>query len=95
MFDRTFFERQFLDHAQQFCREQKVAAPVVELLLDDGTVLRLRAVIQTRENWLGFSAYGEGDHARLILCPYFTIKRISFSVPSSSKDGVFALPPKP
>ncbi len=24
MFDRTFFERQFFEHAQLFCREQKM-----------------------------------------------------------------------
>jgi len=95
MFDRTFFERQFFDHAQQFCREQKIPAPVVELLLDDGTVLRLRAVTQIRENWLGLSVYGESSQARLILCPYFTIKRITFAVPASSEDGVLSLPAKP
>lgn len=92
MFDRTFFERQFPDQAQQFCREQKIAAPVVELLLDDGTVLRLKAITQIRESWLGLSAHGEGGKSRLILCPYFTIKRITFAPPSSPSDGVFSLP---
>lgn len=93
MFDRAFFERQFLEHVRQFCREQKISAPVVELLLDDGTTLRLRAIIQIRESWLSLSAHGEGSEARLILCPYFTIKRISFSAPASAKDGVFVPPP--
>jgi len=92
MFDRTFFERQFSDQAQQFCREQKIAAPVVELLLDDGTVLRLKAITQIRESWLGLSTHGEGGKSRLILCPYFTIKRITFTPPSSPSDGVFSLP---
>ena len=93
MFDRTFFERQFLEHVRQFCRDQKISAPVVELLLDDGTVLRLRAIVQTRESWLSLSAHGEGSEAQMIFCPYFTIKRIAFSAPSSAKDGVFSLPP--
>ncbi len=95
MFDRIFFDRQFPDHVQQFCREHKIAAPVVDLLLDDGTVLRLRAITQIKESWLSLSAHGEGGAARLIFCPYFTIKRISFSAPSSTKDGTFSLPQKP
>ena len=94
MFDRAFFERQFLDHVRQFCREQKIAGPVVDLLLDDGSTLRLRAISQIREAWLGLSVYGDGGESRLILCPYFTIKRITFSAPSSAKDGVFSLPEK-
>jgi len=92
MFDRVFFERQFPDHVRQFCREQKIAAPVVELLLDDGTSLRLRAIQQMRESWLSVTAHGERGDARLIFCPYFTIKRITFVAPSSPKDGTFALP---
>ncbi|MBI4610583.1 MAG: hypothetical protein HY726_16430 [Candidatus Rokubacteria bacterium] len=95
MFDRIFFERQFPDHVQQFCREQKLAAPVVELLLDDGTVLRLRAINQTRESWLSVTVHGERAEARLIFCPYFTIKRITFGSPSSPKDGTFALAAAP
>jgi hypothetical protein len=95
MFDRIFFERQFPDHVRQFCREQKIDAPVVELLLDDGSVLRLRSIGQTRESWLSLSAYANGGQSRLILCPYFTIKRISFAAPSSTKDGLFTLPQNP
>lgn len=95
MFDRIFFERQFLDFAQQFCRDQKIAAPVVELLLDDGTVLRLRTITQTKESWISLSTHGERGEARMILCPYFTIKRITFAAPASAKDGTFALAPKP
>lgn len=95
MFDRIFFERQFSDQTQQFCREQNVAAPVVELLLDDGAVLRLRAITQTRESWLGLSVHGDGGKARLVLCLYFTIKRITFLAPSSAKDGVFSPQPNP
>ena len=95
MFDRTFFERQFPDQAQQFCRQQNISAPVVELLLDDGTVLRLRTIVQIRESWLGLSAHGEGGKSRLVLCPYFTIKRITFSAPASAKDAVFSLSQNP
>ena len=95
MFDRAFFEGQFLDHVQQFCREKGIVAPVVDLLLDDGSVIRLRAIRKVREGWLALSAYGDGDDSRLILCPYFTIKRITFSTPSSPKDGVLSLPAKP
>lgn len=95
MFDRTFFDRQFLDCAQQFCRDHKIAAPVVELLLDDGTAFRLRAIGLIKESWLSLSAHGERGEARVVLCPYFTIKRITFSAPGSPKDGTFALPAKP
>lgn len=94
MFDRAFFERQFPDQVQQFCREQKIAAPVVELLLDDGMLLRPRAITQIRESWLGLSVQGEGGEARLILCPYFSIKRITFSIPSSETEAMFSLSPK-
>jgi hypothetical protein len=95
MFDRSFFERQFHDQAKQFCREQNIAALVVELLLDDGTMLHLRSITQIRESWLGLSTHGEGGKSRLILCPYFTIKRITFSAPSGAKDAVFSLTPNP
>ncbi|MFQ5828926.1 MAG: hypothetical protein ACE5JD_07200 [Candidatus Methylomirabilia bacterium] len=95
MFDRTFFERQFLDQVQAFCREQKIAAPVVELLLDDGSVLRLEAIGQVRENWLALKASAESGNTRLILCPYFSIKRITFSAPTAKSAVVFSLPAKP
>ncbi|MFQ5897944.1 MAG: hypothetical protein ACE5JN_06815 [Candidatus Methylomirabilia bacterium] len=95
MFDRTFFERQFSDQVQLFCREQKIAAPVVELLLDDGSVLRLQAIAQIRENWLALKARLGDAESRMILCPYFSIRRITFSRPSSEKETVFSFPPKP
>ena len=95
MFDRAFFERQFPDQLQHFCREQKIAAPVVELLLDDGTVLRPSSIAQIKESWLAFSTYSESGEARLLLCPYFSIKRISFSAPSADTDLVFSLSSRP
>ncbi|MFQ5520574.1 MAG: hypothetical protein ACE5FK_04185 [Candidatus Methylomirabilia bacterium] len=95
MFDRTFFERQFSDQVQAFCREQKIAAPVVELLLDDGSVLRLQTIAQIRESWLALKARPDNAELRLILCPYFSIKRITFSKPSSEKEMVLSFPPKP
>ncbi len=50
---------------------------MVELLLDDGTVLYVRSLLQTKENWLSLQAYDE-DGTRQIYCLYYSIKRITF-----------------
>jgi hypothetical protein len=76
MFDRTFFEQHFHAQARAFAREHKVASPVVELLLDDGSLLHVKSVLQTRENWLCLSAYDE-EGTRQIYCLYYSIKRIT------------------
>ena len=76
MFDRVFFERDFADQMRAFARDQKVPSPVVEFLLDDGTTLYIRSLLQTKENWLSLSAYEE-DGTRQIYCPYYSIKRIT------------------
>lgn len=83
MFDRTFFEHHFHDQVRAFARERQVSAPVVELLLDDGNVLYLRSVLQTREHWLCLAAYDD-EATRQIYCPYFSIRRIT----------LFTRPPK-
>jgi hypothetical protein len=95
MFDRVFFERQFPDCAREFCRHHRIEAPVIELMLDDGSVLRVKSIGPAREQWLGLVAHSDGGRSTLILCPYFTIKRITFAAPSSSGDVVFTLPPAP
>ncbi len=76
MFDRTFFEQHFQEQARAFARDHKVASPVVEFLLDDGSVLHVRSLLQTRENWLCLQAYDE-EATRLIYCLYYSIKRIT------------------
>ena len=76
MFDRTFFEQHFRDQARTFAREQKVASPVVEFLLDDGSVLHIRSLLQMKENWLCLSAYDD-ETTRQIYCLYYSIKRIT------------------
>lgn len=76
MFDRTFFEQHFQEQARAFARDHKVASPVVEFLLDDGSVLHVRSLLQTRENWLCLQAYDE-EATRQIYCPYYSIKRIT------------------
>ncbi len=77
MFDRAFFEQHFHEQIRAFSREHKVPAPVVEFLLDDGSILYVRSLIQTKENWLSLSAFEE-DGTRHIYCPYYCIKRITF-----------------
>ncbi|MEK6665083.1 MAG: hypothetical protein AABZ20_01470 [candidate division NC10 bacterium] len=76
MFDRAFFEQHFLDQAKGFARERKIASPVVEFLLDDGSLLYVRSLLQTRENWLCLQAHAE-DGPRQIYLLYYSIKRIT------------------
>lgn len=83
MFDRTFFEQHFSDQTRAFAREHKVQNPVVEFLLDDGSVLHVRSLLQTKENWLCLQAHDE-EAPRQIYCPYYSIKRIT----------LYAQPPK-
>jgi hypothetical protein len=96
MFDRIFFEHNFHDLVGKFARSQKIPAPVVEFLLDDGAVVYLRSIEETREGWLAVLVYDDepGPHAqgvgaRLILSPYFSIKRITLhkSPPKPAKHG--------
>jgi hypothetical protein len=79
MFDRGFFEQQFHEQTRAFARDHKVASPVVEFLLDDGSVLYVRSVVQTKEHWLCLLAYDE-EATRQVYCPYYCIKRITFHV---------------
>ncbi len=58
-----------------FAQERKVASPVVEFLLDDGTVLYVRNLLQTRENWLSLQAHDEAGPRQIYLL-YYSIKRI-------------------
>ena len=76
MFDRMFFEQQFPEQAKGFARERKIASPVVELLLDDGSILYVRSLLQTRESWLCLLAHAE-DGPRQIYLLYYSIKRIT------------------
>jgi hypothetical protein len=76
MFDRAFFEQHFLEQARAFARERKITSPVIELLLDDGSVLYVKSLLQTRENWLCLQAHAE-DGPRQIYLPYYSIKRIT------------------
>ena len=78
MFDRMFFEQHFPAQARAFAREHKVGSPVVEFLLDDGTVLHVRSLLQTKENWLCLLVYDE-EVTRQIYCLYYSIKRIALS----------------
>jgi hypothetical protein len=83
MFDRAFFEQHFQDQVRAFAREHRVARPVVELLLDDGTAVYVRSVLQTRESWLALSVW-DADGPRQLFCPYYGIRRIT----------LYAKPPK-
>ncbi len=87
MFDRAFFEQHFSEQAKGFARDRKVPSPVVEFLLDDGSVLYVRSLLQTRENWLCLQAYDE-DATRQIYCLYYSIKRITFhaQAPKTAKS---------
>ncbi|MBI4589232.1 MAG: hypothetical protein HY725_10365 [Candidatus Rokubacteria bacterium] len=76
MFDRAFFEQHFHEQTRAFAREHTVASPVVEFLLDDGSLLYVRSLIQTKENWLCLLAYDD-EATRQIYCPYYSIKRIT------------------
>ena len=95
MFDRMFFEQHFLEQAKGFARERKIASPVVEFLLDDGSVVYVRSVLQTREHWLCLTVHAE-DGPRQVYCPYYSIKRITFhaQAPAAAKprDVGFQLP---
>ncbi len=84
MFDRIFFERYFVEQVRQFAKQRQVSAPVVEFLLDDGTRFYVTAVIQTTEGWLSLTGRNEDAEDRFILCPYFSIRRITFSAPPKS-----------
>ena len=87
MFDRTFFEQHFLEQAKSFARDRKVPSPVVEFLLDDGSVLYVRSLLQMKENWLCLQAYDE-DATRQIYCLYYSIKRITLhaQAPKTAKS---------
>ena len=95
MFDRAFFEQHFLEQVRGFARERKVASPVVEFLLDDGSVVYVRSVLQMRENWLCLTVHAE-DGPRQVYCLYYSIKRITFhaQAPAAAKprDVGFQLP---
>ncbi|MBI3028936.1 MAG: hypothetical protein HYY64_05450 [Candidatus Rokubacteria bacterium] len=95
MFDRAFFEQHFLDQARGFARERKIASPVIEFLLDDGSLLYVRSLLQTRENWLCLLAHDE-DGPRQIYLLYYSIKRITLraQAPAAAKprDVAFRLP---
>lgn len=94
MFDRAFFEQHFREQTKAFAREHKLASPVVEFVLDDGTVLYVQSVIQTRENWLCLIAHDE-DATRQVYCPYYSIKRITLypgaPKPTQGRDVTFRL----
>jgi len=85
MFDRVFFERYFVEQVRQFAKQRQVPAPIVEFLLDDGTRFYVTAVAQTTESWAALTGQNEDGEERFILCPYFTIRRINFSVPGESE----------
>lgn len=95
MFDRAFFEQHFMAQAKSFAQDHKVSSPVVEFGLDDGSLLYVRSLLQTRENWLCLSAYDE-DGTRQIYCLYYSIKRITFypraPKTAKSRDIGFQLP---
>ena len=76
MFDRAFFEQHFMAQAKSFAQDRKVGSPVVEFLLDDGTVLYVRSLFLTKENWLCLQAHDE-DGPRQIYLLYYSIKRIT------------------
>ena len=95
MFDRIFFERYFVEQVRQFAKQRHAATPVVEFLLDDGTRLFVTSVSQTTESWLSVTGQNEDGEERYILCPYFSIRRITFSAPSKSAKSAppgFKLP---
>lgn len=95
MFDRIFFERYFLDQVRQFAKQRQASTPLVEFLLDDGTRLFVTSVSQTTESWLAITGHSENGEERFILCPYFSIRRITFSAPSKSAKSTppgFKLP---
>ena len=77
MFDRTFFEQDFLKQVRSFAQEQKVTSPVVELLLDDGSLIYLKQILQIKESWFALAVYDEGE-PMLLFCPYYSVKRIAF-----------------
>ena len=88
MFDRAFFEQHFPHQARAFARDHEVASPVVEFLLDDGSVLHVRSLLQTKESWLCLQAYDEGG-TRQIYCLYYSIKLITLYAhpPKGAKPG--------
>lgn len=96
MFDRAFFEQHFHDQMRMFAREHKLTNPVVEFVLDDGSELFVRGVLQTRESWLCLVAY-DAETTRQIYCPYYSIKRITLYAQSppaaKGRDVAFQLQP--
>ena len=93
MFDRAFFEQDFLKQVRAFAQSQNVAAPVVELLLDDGSLIYVKRILQVKERWVALNVHD--DEERQLFCPYYSIKRLSFykAPPKSakSKDLGFAV----
>jgi hypothetical protein len=86
MFDRIFFERDFDDQVRAFAREHKVASPVVELLLDDGSTLYVKSIRLAKEHWLSLTVYDE-DAARQIYTLYYSIKRITLHARPPKTDA--------
>jgi hypothetical protein len=77
VFDRTFFEQDFIRRLRTFAQEQNVSAPVVELLLDDGSAVYVKQILQIKENWFALVVYDDSEPKQLF-CPYYSIKRIAF-----------------
>jgi hypothetical protein len=77
MFDRAFFEQDFLKQVRSFAQEQKVTSPVVELLLEDGSFIYLKQILQIKESWFSLAVYDESEPKQLF-CPYYGVKRIAF-----------------
>ena len=84
MFDRIFFERYFVEQVRQFAKQRQASTPVVEFLLDDGTRLFVSGIAQTTESWLSITGQSDDGAERFVLCPYFSIRRITFFAPSKS-----------
>ena len=68
---------------------------MVEFLLDDGSVVYVRSLLQTKENWLCLAVHAE-DGPRQVYLLYCSIKRITFhaQAPAAAKprDVGFQLP---
>ena len=66
---------------------------MVEFLLDDGSILYVRSLLQTRENWLCLLAHAE-DGPRQIYLLYYNIKRITLhaQAPAAAKPRDVGFP---
>ena len=66
---------------------------MVEFLLDDGSILYVRSLLQTRENWLCLQAHAE-DAPRQIYLLYYSIKRITLHAhaPAAAKSRDVGFP---